>query len=226
MKRKLFSILIIGVILCMGKTTSAQQGAAPQMFVTWRTNTYIPHDYPGKALPGSISPLVVSFELLDGGRFANLSKQIIYWYVDNELRSNKPGVQSIRLRANDVRGGEQTVRIELPDYQNRTIIKTIEIPTVAPEAVIESAYADGFFSGLSLHFKAKPFFFNAVPGLFTYSWSVNGEAPAGEENPDELSVSLSSDTPSDASLSVLLEIENSRNSRESAGTGITLKRAR
>lgn len=224
MKKTLLSIFIIGSALLFGGDAVAQR-AAPQMLVTWRTDTYVPPEYPGKPLPGKLSPIVVSFELIDNGQVVDLSKETIYWYVDDDLWSNKRGVHSIQVRASDVYGGDMSVRIEIPSYRGRAVIKTVDIPAVAPKAVIESPFSDGLFKDLSLRFKAKPFFFRTPPSSLSYEWSVNGEPPAGDQNPDELTVALSPDTPPNASLLIQLTIQNPRSSQESAIAAFSLNRA-
>lgn len=187
---------------------SAQQ-SQPQFLFSWRADTYAPPGFNGKVLPSPGSLITVSFEVVQGGKLANLSKQTIYWYVNDSLVSNVPGKQTITFSAPNFAPDVLNVRVQLPEYAGGLLSPLIKIPLVPPEAVIESAYPGGNFMGFSATVKGLPYFFNVQSPLeLSFTWNVNGETPAGAEDPTNLSVGLNPDAPIGATLSIGLTVQD------------------
>ena len=90
----------------------------PQIVISWRAESYAPPAYSGKILPTAGSPITVSFDVIDGGKPANLSGQIIYWYLNSDLIENRNGVQSVTFNAPSRAPSILELRIELPAYPN------------------------------------------------------------------------------------------------------------
>ncbi len=198
--------------------------AAPKIFLTWRTNTYVPSGFSGKAMPTAGSQIAASAELIDNGKPVNLSKQNVYWYQDNNFIAGGYGSQAVVFRAPDVAGGTIDLRVEFPNYSKGAQLKTIAIPIVKPEAVIESPFPYGKFSSSPIQLLGQPYFFNAdTISKLNFNWTVNGQAPSGAENPQNLNVKFNSMSP-DSALSVSLSIQNtdSRYQTEGASQNINL----
>lgn len=214
-------VLIVAAWLAIAKIHA--QSSSPQFFITWQAKSYAPAGYQGKILPTAGSRVTASFDLIDSGKVADLTGQTIYWYLNDELVSNTPGKQTVSFIAPDIAPGILTLRIQLPFYRNNFLIKTAQIPVLLPEAVIESPYPGGVFGVTSVNLKGIPYFFNVPnPLALSFSWSVNGQTAASEENPDELAATINPDARSGSTLNVSLNIRNLKNSAEAAGKNLTL----
>ena len=181
--------------------------------MTWRTNSYTPPWFMGKALPTANSQITASLELIDAGKIINLSGQKVYWYVDDELIGAGIGLQKITFNAPSVTDNILDVRAEIPGYNpnsSNPILKTIEIPIINPEAVIESPYPGNQLFTSSPTFKAWPFFFNTQDVTkFGFTWTANGATSQNTENPDTLVVNIDPASPSGFSLGIGLTIQTS-----------------
>lgn len=207
----------------LAKQTSAQTDE-PKIFASWASESYVPPAFRGKVMPTAGSPIKISFELIDGGRVADLSNQTIFWYLNNNLISNVPGKQSAEIIAPQLVPANANVRIEIPKYPGGAIFKTIKIPIVQPEAVIEHPYQKNEFFDDQVLFFATPYFFGAKElSDLKFSWTANGQEADESGNPRELTVNLGAGTRQGFSLGIGLSVVNSKKSDESASHIINLK---
>lgn len=187
--------------------------AEPQFLISWQAENYAPSWYSGKILPTKDTSVEISFELIDKGKLANLSKTKVRWYVNDELVKNEKnglGIKSLKIITPNYSGQETEIRISVVDYLGgETLDRIIKIPVVGPEVLIDSPYPDKKISaGLSI-FQAIPFFFN-IKNLNSLSveWSVNEQKPAGLFfNPWLLNLNIGPETPigTEIKLSVLVK---------------------
>lgn len=200
------TMLTVIAALFLFLTPAMAQQSGPRLIITWKTNTYIPFWFKGKALPTANSSITASVELIDNGTRVDLSGQKVYWYVNSEFIAGGSGLRKINFNAPSVAQNTIDLRVELPSYgsdQTNPVLKTIEIPVVPPEAVIESPFPGGKFSSTSIGFKGWPFFFNVErSSRLNFSWSVNGQSSQNLENPESLTVTLNSDAPSGSPVNV------------------------
>lgn len=203
------------------------QTAAPQFLVTWNAQSYVPPNYQGKTFPTNGSPVIVSFELVSQGKAIDLSGQTINWYLDGDFFSGGIGIQSINFNAVAPAGTEHSVNIQLPDYQGEFLTKTINIPVLQSQAVIEAPFPGKIFSASNLQLIARPYFFNiGDPSTLIFSWEVNGANPTNADQPDTLNLNLKPNLPSDFFLNIDLSIKNPNDENEQADQNISLNHGR
>ncbi len=208
-------ILILGffaMFMVSGIDTSFAQTAAPsvpKLFLTWSSNTYVPPGFAGKIMPTANSQITASVELIDGGKIVNLSKQNVYWYGNNNFLSGGIGMQSVTFRAPDAAGGTIDLRAEVPNYSKGGQLKTVAVPIVNPEVVLETSFPSGKFSSSPLQLAGQPYFFNTTgPARLNFNWSVNGQTPSGTENPQNLNIKFGPTMTPGSTLSVSLSVQN------------------
>ena len=97
-KKLLICLAFFGITL-LGRFLYVSAQSRPDVVVTWNASSYAPGGYPGKILPSVGSTIRVSFEALSDGKFLNLSKQMIYWYLNDDLIASGEGVQDIVFKA-------------------------------------------------------------------------------------------------------------------------------
>jgi len=223
------SILIISIfyflfsIFCV-----ADAQASPQFLVSWRAQNYAPSWYPGKILPANKTPIEISFELIDNGKLADLSKTKVRWYINDNLIKNENdglGIKKIKFNIPDYAGNETEVRIIVVDYLGgEQIDKIIAIPTVSPETVIEAPYLNGEIGVGTSNFRALPFFFNITNlNNLSVEWSANEQKSEGFfDNPWLLNLNIDSKTPLGTEIRLSALVKNPSKELEFASKNINL----
>jgi len=222
-KKTLFSSLAAAALFAVGALPLSAQTAQPQFLMTWSAKSYVPTGYAGKAFPTAGSPVTVSFELVNQGKVVDLSKQTIYWYVNEGVLDGTANKQTISFLAPSSVPGLIDVEVQLPNYQNSILVHSIRIPVVTPRAVIESRYPGGNFTSPAFEVSALPYFFNTQSASsLNFTWNVNGENAPSAENPEDLKVGLNADAPTGSAVTVGLTVVDANNSESTAITGINL----
>lgn len=202
-------VLLCGTLaFCLSFFPARAEQKIGELHLTWKTASYTPPGYRGKALPTPGSVIGVSAILVENGRSVSLLNQRVRWYVNDEII--KSGVGEIDLMTFvPTTGGDEylDVRADLPDYAGLGGLQSVRIPIVRPDAVISHPYPKGEFSGNTLALRARPFFFNTTdPSRLRYEWSFNDQSPKNTEDPEYLSVSVPENTPDRYPLRVSLSI--------------------
>lgn len=217
----------IGIFLCLVAVGAAfgvqAQTSLPDIILSWQAQTYVPTAFPGKALPIPNSLVVMSVDMLQGGKFVDLSSQSIEWYVNEEPFRAGRGLRQISVGIPNLLGNRKLkVGVRLPDYGDGFLGKTVEITSASPKIVVESPYPKNRV-GVSFSLFATPYFFNIVSPLdLAYSWKIAGVPPTSEENPRLLSVMLPAETVSGVSVPVFLVAKNKASGNESAIASVLL----
>jgi hypothetical protein len=190
-----FFFCLLFALLSSGAASAQEiipaQSQTPAVVVTWQAQNYAPSTYRGKVLPAPGSTVVAMVEIIEKGKIANLSQELINWYLDGEFLQGGVGLQEVVFKIGSYVGTSAQLRVRIPNYGEDLAIRTIELPIVRPQVVVEAPFPTGNFTTSELSLKASPYFFNVEsPSELTYEWSVNGEKPAGAENPDRLQISF------------------------------------
>ena len=226
MIKKLFVLFIIALVgLPAASFAQTTPAAAPQILLTWKSSSYAPADFGGKIMPTSNSLITASAELIDNGKIADVSKQNVYWYQDNNFIDGGIGKQRISFSAPGVFGGSISLRVEFPNYSKGGQLKTVDVRIVKPEAVIESSLPSGKFSSSPLKLTAIPYFFNTdSPAHLNFAWNINGQSPTGAENPQILNVKFGQDMQTQSTMAISLSVQNTdkRYEFEAASTNAIL----
>lgn len=222
--KKVFALTILfAAFFLLGQLGGDAQVGGPRFMITWRAESLVPPGFSGKVLPTTNSPVFASFELVDGGRLVELSKYTVQWHLNDELIKSGLGIQTAEFLVPPFSGESVDLRVQLPNYKNNFIVKTVEIPVTSPEVVIEAPFPEGKFVTPSIQIKGLAFFFNAPsPSALSYSWTVNGESPANAENPATLNINLNPDAPLGSVLNIRLKVQNPTAELESANKSLNL----
>lgn len=186
MRKYLFilSAFTIVAAACAGILDHASaQGAPTQLMVTWQADTYVPNGFQGKIMPASDSRILIGVDLISLGKRVDLSSYNVYWYIDENFYQGAAGLSRISLSAPHLIGENSiAVRVLIKDYGSG-IGKTITIPVVMPEAVIQSSAPSLAASAAPFRLQAYPYFFNVRdPSQLSFDWTLNG-ASVGNQNP-------------------------------------------
>ncbi|PIR88978.1 MAG: hypothetical protein COU07_03760 [Candidatus Harrisonbacteria bacterium CG10_big_fil_rev_8_21_14_0_10_40_38] len=205
-------VFIFTVITFVAQTTKAQTG--PELFITWKANSYIPPTYEGKALPIQGSEITLVVGLLDSGRFANLTNNEIRWYDGINLIGKGKGKVTITTTAKS----DQNIRAEIMNYRGADLNKTINIPTTNPEIYIFPEIQPN-----QIIFKAIPYFFTINnPNELIINWSVNGIKAEGSPKDQTTLITNTSNLINKSQLLTYVVAKNSKNSTESVNKQLKL----
>ncbi len=216
---------IIGLIslISVNAQTAAQVG--PQFLATWRSHNYAPSWYAGKIMATRGSWVDVSFELINNGKVVDLSKNKVRWYVNDDLRRNEDdglGIKNFYFGVDKLARDDIEVRIEIIDYAENPIGKTIIISLANPEVVIDAPYPERKIpSGINF-FKAYPFFFNINDlSKLSFNWTVGGRsAESSAIDTSVLKLNIDKLAPSGFGIDVQATINNLLDEMEFASSRI------
>lgn len=219
LKFKILPILITGYWLLVTNGSAAQ--VTPEFLVSWRAFDYVPADFHGKIFPVSRTPVRISFDLIDNGRIADLSKNSISWFLDGELLRSGNGLKTAVFNSQD---SDQQIRIRVANYRGADAEKIIIIPAVRPETVIDARFPSSEINIGQYRLEAKPFFFNVDLSGLSFSWFLNGELLKDAVSaPQFLDLNLeSAGAPQRTNLSVSATVANPLNPLESASKLLNL----
>lgn len=220
-KYVLFLVFVFAFLFLIFNLGQGQ--AAPEFMVTWKAQSYVPSTYRGKILPTRGSPINVSFELIDNGKLANLSRNTIRWYLDEKLQTSGAGIKNFVFNASALAGQSQSIKIIVVNYKGAALEKTLTIPVVQPEVVIDAPYPNLKISPGTNNFKALPFFFNVTDlSRLIFSWSVNNKtAEPTSQEPELLKLTIEGGRPGSA-INLKAVVRNLLNELEFASQSINL----
>lgn len=215
-----FKLLIVAIItLAIGYFLTANGQTSLELLVSWKSLSYAPSDYQGKILPAKDSAIILSFDLIDSGRIANISKNEVRWKIGTNVIDSGLGLKNNVFQISKLSSENLTVSITVLNYNSRNIQKTITIPIADPEVIIKQIENNSF--------SAKPYFFN-VDNIneLGFEWSVNGEKPQGyPKDPSILTIeniNISSEIPIGLELNLKVSVAKILNQLERALGRLTI----
>ncbi len=176
MRKTIFGALLFLPFVVLGQT-------ANPLIVTWQANSYFPADYTGKVAATPNSPIIVSVELIQKGKLADITGADIKWYVGNLIIANGVGQKTASFAATQSGNGYQNIRVSV-SVGNASFDNSVRIPIVKPSVVITSFLKNQSVKpGDEVVFQALPFFFNvdSIQKL-AFFWQINNQSAAGDGN--------------------------------------------
>ena len=184
---------LLAIALFLPAPSFAQAVLGTEGFLTWRAETYVPHGYGGKALPTQSSFVSAAFELIEGGKQADLSGRELRWFLDDALFTKGRGLKTTRFQATVGNDNSHFVRVQVTDGRNILFEKSAEIPVVRPRVNIVPPFLENVIGRGAHEFSVVPFFFN-VKSLdeLLFAWTVNSQTPSAEgaDEPSKLAVAV------------------------------------
>ena len=163
--------------------------------LVWRTNTFVPADYEGKALPivGSTITLT-AFPEVKGESPDNL---LYTWSVDAESRvRNILGEQEFSFTVmKNVSSIFISVEVSTLN-QSVTITKALNISLAKPHVLLNAGPFLFLTPGEKIDLGAQPYYFNiASTAYLQYEWSFGGKSALGiPPNPNALTLAIPTDS--------------------------------
>lgn len=215
---------LLGAFFSVFAPTKAFGQAAPEIVITWQSNNYAPPSYRGKVLPVRKAAVVLSAEVIDGGKFADLSKKELRWFINGVLLRGGFGLKTVTLEVPATASADQTMKLVILSYKGKNIEKTSTIPLARPEIIIDAPFASGLVGATLNAVRALPFFFNIkTMGELMFEWSANNQKTSGESaDPDRLEFDLGLGEPG-ADVTLGVSAQNKKIPVEFANGSVSLK---
>jgi len=208
-----------------GTTTTAEDEGISLIScdMVWSTDSYVPYEYPGRALPAVDGFVTVTAILnVSGGNAANLQYS---WFIDNVFDEAQSGYGRTEFKFGIRRDAQNTHTVLVKIFNDSNTFyyeKTATIPIVEPEILIYSSIKNYLFSEeaknlLSISnnkktsFIARPFFFSIEKASdLNYSWRISGQEPINSTGFDSnvLELSSSQRTAQLQTTDLLLRVDN------------------
>lgn len=217
------TILLVGIVALGSLAIFIQRSLSqttPIFWITWSTGSYSAPGYEGKTLPTNGTNVSVAFELIQDGKVIPLGSQEVRWFLDEAPVQDGNGLKQYSFQSNSA-SGSRLVRIELPDFRDiGSLTKSIQIPAVSPEVVLDAPYVKNSVTSRELVIKALPYYFNVTrAGDLNWNWQVNNETPSGAaQDPSIINILIPPEMPSGSQILTKVSVVNSTRPNESANT--------
>lgn len=218
-----FSISLFSYAKGQFSYTNQNNNSATDFLIDWSSDTYIPSDYEGKALPTYGSKITLSATPLS---IINENNYEFIWRIDltNSPSNNKKPIADFIVKK---RGGEHNIFLSIRDIKSKKIIKEVSfaIAIQSPQTIVYRKNLFGHLSPLTsyqdignivdrdsqLDLVVKSFYFNQIKNLSSlrYRWGLNSEKIDSQEiDPFKLSIEFPKKISSGYSYNLSLQIEN------------------
>ncbi|MBP6855710.1 MAG: hypothetical protein KBC26_01925 [Candidatus Pacebacteria bacterium] len=186
------AVVILGAMWLLVVTTHTY-AAQPHFIVTWHANNNAPLWFEGKHIPSDQATVTASIEAIsqnpqDKGKFIDLKKSEVRWYVNDSLLEKGVGKKSIEIPGTLFRGLDLEVQVEFnyqdAQTQNASFVRTFfKIPLGEPELVLETkTRIIKNTSPVAIRVNAFPFFFNTKNADLAMRWAINSTKVTTNEN--------------------------------------------
>lgn len=181
-------VFIIFLFISFFSVASGQLGPDIEMdfYIDWKTNSYIPSEYEGRALPtygSKITLFVTPLTPINENDFE------YNWIVDLASVPENNGNPIVSFSANKTGGGEHSVLLTVYDKKTRRSVKeaAVVIPIASPQSITYKEFSNGLTvplnaenaitAGEQVNLTVKPFFFNKLPSFqsLNYQWKVDNK---------------------------------------------------
>jgi hypothetical protein len=168
--------------------SSEEEYTLKDVEIIWSTDSYVPYDYPGRALPSVDGFININVVInLYKGTPENLQYS---WFVDKTFDESQSGYgrKNFKFGIRRDAGESHIVLVKIFNDSNTFYLeKSIVIPIVEPEIIIYTSAKNLEFSELAKkavvvpakrksYFVAKPFFFSIKkPADLNYQWEISGQ---------------------------------------------------
>ncbi len=205
-------LAVMALIVPIASFGQTQTGA--YAFITWQANNYYPADFSGKAMATNGTTISAAVNFVENQKIQDLSQTAITWYLDGGFLRQGTGLNQINFIVTKSKGNNHSIRADV-QTKNELLSPSVSIPIASPKVVVVNPYSGQTISVNSqINLEAIPYFFNVKSfGNLIFSWIVgdNGH-PSGNDN----KLSLTMDSASRGTVSVVGRVDNRNNKFESA----------
>jgi len=198
------------------------QDASPIVVFSWKSPTFVPSGYAGKALPVYGARVELAADLLVGSNFVDPGALFYSWFLNGSRLASGKGLRKAEFTTKSGPGASNYIRVEI-DFLGQKVIKNFFVPSTEPRLIVEQQRSRNILREGNNLFVARPFFFLASSlSDFSFSWSFNG-SPLDQKlaTPDKFSVDILPGTPPGSRVDIGAEIKNKTSLLEIASQNLS-----
>lgn len=199
----LLIIILLGLGFYLAPPAPPARAADNDFLLTWSSDSYVPLDYEGKALPARGSLIKVA--AIPTKKLAANPDFLYYrWLLDDEVipSAQGQGKSTFAIRVTKWGGDSYQVTCQILDSQANTIWRgSLTIKVASPLVLLKPLNGSGYAlrdslaasTGQDLNLVALPFFFHTQrPSDLSFNWLVDNEALSSldEKNPQQLTIKI------------------------------------
>ena len=219
----LFFLTLYGTKALNAQTPSNKSS----LVITWKSGSFFPANFTGKAPATPFSPIIASVEAVSGGKILNLSRAAISWKIDNKPIGNGAGMKNVSFRVQKNKGDFHILSVSVS--QNDSVSEDSVIIPIYPQIiVVELPFKDNTISpGVENAIKAVPYFFNidSIKNI-SFFWQINNENKGGGNNDTLILKTGEPQLQSQETVEITASAQNNNNPLEFAKSRAWLKISR
>lgn len=185
MRRNFLVIFFVVIAACFGffYTTHSQTAPQREIILSWRALNFFPANFEGKALASPFSPILVGVEVVENGKFVDVSKDQILWRLDNKFLQSGIGLKEVIFRTQKNNGDFHIVQVSIGKNGDGGE-ESMLIPVSSQAIVVELPYqGNSIAPDVENTIKAIPYFFNIQTlNELSFFWQINSIKKGGNSN--------------------------------------------
>lgn len=206
--------------LSLPAITPIAQAPNYTFLVSWKSSSFIPSTYEGRALPIKNSMVDIGFDLVDStGKFIDISKQKVQWNINHEVYQTGVGLKKIKLFISN--SDQDVVEILISNYTDSKyktpseISQFVTLSAFSPKAIIHTSDPYRALHAGENRIVAIPYFFNvnSINNLL-FNWKIDGKKI--NNNLNLLSINIPENTVANNYSGVNLFVQNTNDAFEFA----------
>lgn len=175
--------IFLPALLFFAAISHGQSPPEREIILSWQALNFFPANYKGKPLATPFSPVRVGVELIENGKFVDISQYSITWRLDNAFLGKGINLKETSFLVKKSPGDSHFVHVsvEKDGIKNES---SIRIP-VSPQTIVVDIPYPGHTIKADVEnpIRAIPYFFN-VQSLneISFYWQVNERKEGGGSN--------------------------------------------
>jgi len=226
MRIRFFIVFLPIMVVCFGFFGVVNgQTPAPQqeIILSWQALNFFPANFEGKALASPFSPILISVEATENGKFTDLSQSSISWKMDNKFLQSGIGLKEVLFRVEKNKGDFHIIQVSI-EKNGMKSQESVLIP-IAPQTLIVDLPYEGnvISSNIENTIKAIPYFFNIKTlNELSFFWQINDRKEGGKSNNTLILKTSAPQTKSQSVIEITASAQNNENPLEFAKTKVWL----
>jgi len=191
MKKIKYYLLLLIICSLSLISPSLSQSAEQSVTLTWTTDTYVPLDYYGKALPSRGSNIEVVAQL--NSSQLNPNELNFNWFINHHIQKEGSGInkQIFRFNIGESVSKNKIIKVEISNLENTiNISSSLSLKVYDPEIVLIAKKPPFGFSSQykfsddqEIEFIVQPYFFNIKDtDELNYEWSFGKQIAQQADN--------------------------------------------
>jgi len=215
--------ILLPAFLFFAAVSHGQSSPEREIILSWQALNFFPANYKGKPLATPFSPVRIGAELIENGRFVDISQYSIVWKLDNKLLKSGVGLKETSFRVQKTAGDFHIIQVVM-EKDGIKIDSSMLIPVSSQTIVVDIPHPGNTIkSNTENPVQAVPYFFN-IRSLrdISFYWQVNDRKEGGGSNNTLLLKTGTPQTNDQKVIEITASAQNNENPLEFAKSKVWL----